>query len=516
MSVANKLKLIKIIVLSTIMISLCVSIFFIVRTVINNGKDGNDSTSTATLITPYEAYKEFSYTNSINGSVTKNDKDYYSIVLLSDSYLSVTINTSFNNEGYEYYLLKVSSSDTLEVIDSDTSSNWLKQTESLYLKAGTYYILIKGVNDANKDYKVDYKLTIEVTMVDEKKVYDIGDLKYSRALPGAVWVSDYIPFNDTNPLSLDSLYEYLVPTKKNVSHSTVLFDYLNTISNGESIKLATYYLWDIDLIKELIDIFDELLNRYQTSKEDNYTDEINVDSVISALKIIKTYVGIRHHHLTMGGSLDNTIVFSVYYKASLKKSETQLVYYPFNDNKLGIEFFEYEIETNEIDTMQGYSNGTLYMIDSMRSSFNFDNLKLVEEIPYPKPDIFPIEHYTPPSIDSTSHGGISWYSYTAKTSGTYSIYAYMDVYGTTPSYDDVDYVLSLFKEEPQTTMDNNYFITKHGGYYTGDEIGTIITLDLEANETIYIKISSKDGEGFGNGIINARQGIPPMEELPLS
>ena len=165
--------------------------------------------------------------------------------------------------------------------------------------------------------------------------------------------------------------------------------------------------------------------------------------------------------------------------------------------------------------MQGYSNGALYMIDSMISSFNFDNLKLVEEIPYPKPDIWSLYDLFS-DIYGTSHGGISWYSYTPKTSGTYSIYAYMNVYGTIPSYDDVDYVMSLFKEEPQTTMDNNYFITKHGGYYNGRHIGTIITLDLEANETIYIKISSKDEDGYKRGNIVVCQGIPPMEELPAS
>ncbi len=497
------------------MISLCVGVFFIVRAVVNKQKDGNDTTSTATLITPYDAYKEISYTNAINGSVTKSDKDYYSIVLLSDSYLSVTINTVLNKEVYEYYLLKVTSSDTLEEIDMDVSSNGLKQTDSLYLKAGTYYILIKDTNTANEDYKVDYTLAIEVKMVDEKKIYELGDLRYNKNLPGVVWISDYIPFDDTSPLSLYTLYDYLVPTKKNTLHSKVLFDYLNTISNGESIKLATYYLWDKEFIKDLIDIFDELETRYQTSKKDNYTDDINIESVISALDNVKLNLEICYTHMEMGGSLYGTVVFSVYYIPSIQKSETQLVYYPFNNKDLGY-IFEYGIKYNEIPTMQGYSNGNLYEIEYMRSRFNLDKLKLVYEIAYPKPDIDPIYYDTPPMIIATYYGGVSWYSYTPKVAGTYSIYAHMKVFENIPSYDDVDYIMSLFKEEPKTTIDDDYFITKHGGFYNGNRIGTIITLDLEANETIYIKISSKDANGYKRGILSVCQGIPPMQELPAS
>ena len=504
---ANNLKLVKLISVALIMIGLCVGVFFIVRAVLNKGKDGNDTTLTATLITPDEAYREENYTNTINGSIKKDDKDYYSLVLLSDSYLTVTVNVTSSEMPYGYYLLN----DTLDELASNINSSTVKKTESLYLEAGTYYILLQSYSSASKDYEVAYSLITEVKMADQVKTYDIGKLRYGKYLSAALWLSDYIPFDDIAPLSLDIIYDYLITTKKDTNNSKALYEYLNKISKGNKIKLLTYYLWDTDLLKEVIDIFKDLENKLVTNKGKDYTDKIDIDDAIKGIKSVKMGLEAAYSQAQFDSVMYKPAIFSVYYDVSLNTKDVELVYYPFNDYGMNFEFYT---ESNEIQTFQGYSNGNLYAVKSLRSSFNRENLELVDDVLYPKPKMEIIDNVE--RIPDTANGGMSWYSFTPTVRNTYSIIAHIDSLETDTDYSRVDYVLSVFKEEPNTTISDNYIISKHGGYFNGEDIGTLVTLDLEANETIYIKVSSKDGNGFVSGVLSIIQGIPPMEELPLS
>lgn len=65
MGKANKLRLVKLISFATIMLILCVGVFLIAKVVVNKGNDKNDTTKTAILLTPNEAYKESSFTSGI-------------------------------------------------------------------------------------------------------------------------------------------------------------------------------------------------------------------------------------------------------------------------------------------------------------------------------------------------------------------------------------------------------------------------------------------------------------------
>lgn len=74
-------------------------------------------------------------------------------------------------------------------------------------------------------------------------------------------------------------------------------------------------------------------------------------------------------------------------------------------------------------------------------------------------------------------------SHLQKNADTYAIIAHYTVGSVIPSYDNVD-VISIFKGKPTIVNENDYYITKRGGCYDGYNIGTIIILNLEANETI--------------------------------
>ena len=98
---------------------------------------------------------------------------------------------------------------------------------------------------------------------------------------------------------------------------------------------------------------------------------------------------------------------------TLNKAKLNLVHYPFNDEELNSQYFEYNTISHEITTFQGYSKGNLYTFNSLRDSFNLGNLSLIDDILYPKPKNTPILSNSADNLKETYHG-ISWFSFTKK------------------------------------------------------------------------------------------------------
>ena len=62
-------------------------------------------------------------------------------------------------------------------------------------------------------------------------------------------------------------------------------------------------------------------------------------------------------------------------------------------------------------------------------------------------------------LPNRANGVMKWYSFMPTTKSTYSIYDFIELMERTPSY-GVKYVISLYKHMLESTIDNNYFITK--------------------------------------------------------
>ena len=536
----------------------------------------NNSVDCATVITGPEDYQNEEYDYSIYTNIWYDDHDYYSIVLLSDSYITIEVKAEDSPYSYEYGFYRVANDDSFDFIDGEMGTSLYRSTENEYAEAGVYYIELASNGAYDYKYEVRYRLNVYVKMADEIKNYDIGELRYKKGLSGALWVSDYIPFDNTEPFSFDFAYNYKELYTKNAYQSRWIFNYLNEVSSNDKITLLSCYIWDYPLISDLQKILTALEDSYNKAEYDAKIHNAKVDSIVNSVEggqnkmtiyfdlldqignilhkesisialnvasilsnsiykfilnnmlaekidINKGYgENLQDLRLTLAGSritsdggadtvVYNPLAFSLYYRASFSEPNIELEYIPFERMEKNND--EYVYTSVKIPSLQGYSNGSLYAIDSLDDSFNINELKKVESYQYVEPDIIPIktesEFFAP-----TGYGGITWYSYTAKSSGKHSIYTLRNCSEIVYNYDTVSHVLSLYREKPTTIDGDNYVTTNIGGFYNGSKIGTLVNIDLKLNETIYIKLSGRFGKGYLEGIINACLGLPYMEPLP--
>lgn len=173
----------------------------------------NDSIESATYISPYDFYKYDQYLVEINANLDSIgwiiDVDYYYFVILTESVVSISCSSSsvFENFDFIFYTYDCSNVIDDEVtrevqqITSDFSDNNVKNY-SATLPTGTYFIYLKGQQDYDSEYAIEYELILDVEVVPFEQSITTDSI-VSSEYEGAIWISDYVPGNYIPLLDLD-------------------------------------------------------------------------------------------------------------------------------------------------------------------------------------------------------------------------------------------------------------------------------------------------------------------------
>lgn len=245
--------------------------------------EANNNIDTAIKLVPDNFYIYNSYQIKIeNASLYRSyeisDIDCYYLTLFTDTNISVSFTKGF---GFYFYLM------TYEYLNNDDkyanrnlvtkNLNLISSDDKIYnsaLKAGTYFIVLKLDNTSNNDCNIPYAFNIN--LVQSQTGYaktSIADLRFNKNLGAVAWISDLLPGGITHSLSPFNSYIYYQYNQDGVHHPEYCLDEIKKASQNNPIHLSTFYIWDIDMINTLHDIYvkmyDFLNNKINKKQEYN-------------------------------------------------------------------------------------------------------------------------------------------------------------------------------------------------------------------------------------------------------
>ena len=191
---------------------------------------------------------EISFDATLDAITGYCDLDYYYITTLTDSNVTININSDDGNPIYEFIVFKENyewtESGTLFQVREELYSNFSSSFSeySFLATPGTYFIYVGG----NQTTSVGYNIEISTRKTYDSPDAHVGDMKYNKELLGAVWISDLVPANvlSNGQANFTNLFSYYKEANSNIStKDDALIDLMN-IANGEPIHLASYYIWD--------------------------------------------------------------------------------------------------------------------------------------------------------------------------------------------------------------------------------------------------------------------------------
>lgn len=222
----------------------------------------NETCSTAISLSPNEYYNYEEYTTTVNGSILSRylDTDVYYFSLLTECNinLNITINSSSQwsiDVGlFELIYYETDNENeffnTFDTVYNNTNSNSIfnvhyKQFNST-LRAGTYYLKLNQQSGSEDEENINYSFTLTVERCDSVKNYQINDLKYNKNLSGALWIADYVPFDDFPMFDINKTISFF-----NGNDPVPDYTLLNLYDSSQERYLLAgkFYIWDIDTIK---------------------------------------------------------------------------------------------------------------------------------------------------------------------------------------------------------------------------------------------------------------------------
>ncbi|HPY78494.1 MAG: hypothetical protein BWX57_00345 [Tenericutes bacterium ADurb.Bin024] len=245
-----------------------------IKSTMLNGEDAyepNNTKETATRLSPLNHYAYESYSSSVSANLKRtsgfDDWDYYAVVLLTDSHVSVTAVRRDASPGFNLGISAYNSTDNTNPRDITSRYSYfihqdISYTQDKYftglLKAGTYFIEIYRKDECLPTDIVDYSLTISVQKdnTNREAVY-IPDLKFNKNLPAAIWLSDFQPagFN-FNPAFWETYYHKTTNNKNEFEYA--LNDLMQYTEYGGLIHASSIYVWDYAVKQTMRGLFSEL------------------------------------------------------------------------------------------------------------------------------------------------------------------------------------------------------------------------------------------------------------------
>ncbi|MDD6227357.1 MAG: hypothetical protein PUB23_06400 [Bacilli bacterium] len=254
----------------------------------------NDSENTAYCLSPSDFYSRNSYSSNVEGELLgelgNRDHDFYYLPILTKSNVSISLSVE-NDSVTEFYVYRYLSNGINDqgfvylnesIINEQLICN-VSKNYSLTLFPGTYYFEIVG-SDANIESNcVYYDIGLSVSKITNNYSVDLNDLRFSKKVGGIVWENEYNPILNTGVEAFNQNIVYYSENNPSLSHPNYVLDILGDLSDGENIRLKTFYLFDSDLIEVLVNGINGVKNAVEELQKQYEIDELNVSVSKDAL-----------------------------------------------------------------------------------------------------------------------------------------------------------------------------------------------------------------------------------------
>ena len=262
----------------------------------------NDNISNATEICPHDFYARDNYSVTVNATLDYTsffqDVDYYYITLFTESNITINISSDYDYSGnFQFAFLKY---DYFNISDGyayhqplDIYSNYngvrnISYTNSL--NGGTYLIYLRGCQDSQNSHDISYTLNVDIKKINYQEDILTNDLTKNTNLLGAAWISNFLPCDNKSLFDITSDYVYFKESETNLDYPDYALDKMREVSNGEPIRVATFYIWDKVLRYALHDLTNqsiiELLDSAEVKDEKTIQLMIRKNVITSFLEII--------------------------------------------------------------------------------------------------------------------------------------------------------------------------------------------------------------------------------------
>lgn len=269
--------------------------------------EDNNSIGSAKIISPLyngqSAPNDYSVT--IYGTLHRNewlwglikrevDEDYYQFEIYGKSQTIIELSNipdgcDYDLELYKHDNKRYAGDEQVTLVDHSTFGSNINERIDESLFPGVYYIRINSYNNVF-NAQSEYKLSLSVDYTYEN--VSISELRYSKGVGAALWVSDYDPFeiqaftsqskSEVGFYCVDSLiYAY--------KFGNPLFRY---IKEDYEIKHASLYIWDLNLRRELYDIIKIAIDKLSTEFANKESLRLDLDVASQIVNGVSTIVGL--------------------------------------------------------------------------------------------------------------------------------------------------------------------------------------------------------------------------------
>lgn len=492
----------------------------------------NNSFKQATNITNYGTSQPLDSTSSINATLHDVtwfwgvwryvDEDYYRLDLFGDAYLTITLDVP-NDVNYDIELFYHTDTehslfgkeDIITIGKDDNGGVGITETISItdtnVISAGTYYI---RVSSHNEDYASgdEYTLSYNIDYRNVSNEY-IDQMRFNKGSKAAIWKSDFDPYGFET-----FKFEGELPrtNSRNPFHG-VMEDY----STNTGVVNAVLYIWDTEWRNDMAEYFDAILEVYNQVNDKNQKVQVTVEIFEDATGAIGTVVNIVGQAtgypiveiigdgISTGGEVIASLIkllFPEIWETTLQEAidyfealsdalkcaenidsteviaikckyqyETDVIsFMPTLDNN---ENFVYSSNTINAYNSESHTYGKIYLLNSFTDYEYFIENGYING----KNDI-----NTCPPIDielnevkqgNLISGKYYWYKFTAPVSGEYKFYTE----GSTDTYGELFSVV-VAARSTENRLSNGY------NDDAGDGNNFLLEYDLEANQTVYLRV----------------------------
>ena len=493
----------------------------------------NNSFKQATNITNYTSGQP--YDNNYSVSATLHDvtwfwgvwryvdEDYYRLDLFGDAYLTITLDVP-NDVNYDIELFyhtdtKHSLFGKEDIITTGVDNNGgvgITETISInntdIISAGTYYI---RVSSHNEDYASGEEYTLSYN-IDYRNVSDeyIDQMRFNKGSKAAIWKSDFDPYG-FETFRFDG--ELPRTNSRNPFHN-VMEDY----STNTGVVNAVLYIWDTGWRNDIASYLDEILEVYNQVLNKNQEVKVIVETIVDVSGVIVDVV-IQIVEIKTGQPVSDLVDVGIAVGEEVIASLVDLLFPDSWETTLqeAIDYFDalsdalkctenidsteviaikckYQYETDVISFMPSLGNnenfvyssntinaynseshtyGKIYLLNSYNDYKEFIQNGFLNE----KNDI-----NTCPPIDielnevkqgNLISGKYYWYKFTAPVSGEYQFYTE----GSTDTYGEL-FSAVVAARSTENRLSNGY------NDDSGDGNNFLLEYDLEANQTVYLRV----------------------------
>ena len=182
-------------------------------------KETNDAYSEANPISPNTVYY-----GTGDGSYFDSDADYFKITLPSDGVVSLTINHQLQDDDSRKFYIWLGDTKTTYIDDNSYGYDTTVTSNKVGLKKGTYYVVVKGEEGLEYNFKVNYTSTstyetetndvfstADSINLDTKYTANLGDSSdkdyFTFTLKDTTWVNLYFTHKKFTDCNQESSYE---------------------------------------------------------------------------------------------------------------------------------------------------------------------------------------------------------------------------------------------------------------------------------------------------------------------